>query len=115
MRPLPSLRILHVPHTKGGKLPSAHLQNVTMKKTTPTRLEILAKDETGLPREEEKLSDGSIRLSFSVRGGTRIRRLSPGPISKLPLATVAYDCGADSHWNSAMTLHGPLFAENGIS
>jgi hypothetical protein len=93
--PIAALSTLHVPHTKGGKLPSANLQNVTMKKTTPTRLEILAKDETGLLREEEKLSDGSIRLSFSARGGTSNTTLIARAYFKISLGTVAYDCGAE--------------------
>jgi hypothetical protein len=93
--PIACLRTLHVPHTKGGKLPSANLQNVTMKKTTPTRLEILAKDETGLPREEEKLGDGSIRFSFSALGGTSDTTLVARAYFKIALGTVAYDCGAE--------------------
>jgi hypothetical protein len=92
--PIASLRTLYAPHAKGGKLPSANLQNVTMKKTMPTRLEILAKDETGLLREEEQLSDGSIRLSFSARGGTSNTTLIARGYFKIALGTVAHDCGA---------------------
>jgi hypothetical protein len=93
--PIASLRTLYVPYTKGGKLPSADLQNVILKKTAPTRLEILAKDETGLLREEEKLSDGSIRLSFTARGGTVDTTRVARAYVKIALGTVAYDCGAE--------------------
>jgi hypothetical protein len=66
--PIAFLRTHYVPHLKGGKLPSANLQNMEVKKTLPTRIEIHAKDKTGLPREEETLPDGSVRLNISARG-----------------------------------------------
>jgi hypothetical protein len=81
--------------SEGGKLPSADFENATLKKTAPTRLEILAKDETGLPREEETLSDGSIRLNFTLLGGTVDTTRVARAYFKIALGTLAYDFGAE--------------------
>jgi hypothetical protein len=87
------LRAHYVPHVKGGKFPSANLQNMEIKKTLPTRIEIHAKDKTGLPHEEETLPDGSVRLNISARG-TWNMPLVARAYFKIALGTVAHDSGA---------------------
>jgi hypothetical protein len=93
--PIAVFKTVYVPHTKGGRLPSANLQNMTIRKTTPTRVEILAKDTSGLPRQEEELGDGTIRFTVTTRGGTSDMTLIARAYFKIALGTIAYDCGAD--------------------
>jgi hypothetical protein len=102
--PIAFLRAHYVPHLKGGKFPSANLQNMEVKKTLPTRIEIHAKDKAGLPREEETLPDGSVRLNISARG-TWNTPLVARAYCKIALGTVAHDEGAafalDSRYDPA--------------
>lgn len=93
--PIAFLRVIYVSHGKGGKLPRANLRNMEIKKTAPTRIEILAKDETALPHDQEDLGNGQIRFALRASGGTFDPVLVARAYFKIALGTVAYDRGGD--------------------
>lgn len=93
--PIAFLRVLYVPHTKGGKFPSANLRNMAIKKTAPTCIAIDAKDRTGLPYNLEDLGNDGVRFQFSAS------KHMPNPILigrayfKIALGMIAYNHSAE--------------------
>jgi hypothetical protein len=66
-----------------------------IRKTTPTYIEIHAKDKTGLPREQEDLGDGLVRFKLSSSDHTFNAALIGRAYFKIALGTIAHDQGAE--------------------
>ena len=93
--PISFLRVLFLPHTKAGKLPTARFQNVVIEKTRPRELAILSQTNTN-QMQVTKLDDGTFRGSLSLSNC----KFSPKDIGralyKIALGFIALDYGQDT-------------------
>jgi hypothetical protein len=89
--PVALLRVLYVPHTKKGRLPSADFDGVSFRKTNPRRLEIRSRDKAP---EQVVQADGSVSVKWTFQG---TRPIAPHRLAralfKIGLELLAYDCG----------------------
>jgi len=66
--PIAFLQVQLVPHTKDGSLPKANFQNMSMERTSPTHIKIVAKDDTGKLQNKIPLGDDWYSFSLNTRG-----------------------------------------------
>ncbi|MCX6030495.1 MAG: hypothetical protein NT169_14510 [Chloroflexi bacterium] len=93
--PVAFLRVQFVPYTKEGKLPKANFQNLSMRRTGPRNITIIAKDKTARIKDKKHLGDNW----YSFRIDTRGRKFNPvllgRALYKIALGTVALSQGRE--------------------
>jgi hypothetical protein len=62
------MRVWNVPHTKGGKLPTANYQNAHIRKTGPRHIRITTKDKSAEVRNERRLENGMVAFTTTLQG-----------------------------------------------
>lgn len=93
--PIALSQVIYVPYTKGGRLPSANFQNLSLTKTGPRQLRLQAKDRTGDMKEVEELDDGLVRWKLEMRGRRFDPRLLGRAFCKMALGFVALEEGVE--------------------
>lgn len=66
--PIAFLQVQLVPHTKDGSLPKANFQNMTLERTSPTHIKVVAKDKTGTVQNKTPIGDDWYSFSLNMRG-----------------------------------------------
>ena len=93
--PIALTRVLFVPHDKRGRLPEANFQNLHLRKTSPRRLQVAAKDRTGELRKMEDLGSGWSHFAQEIRGRVFDPCLLGRALYKIALGTVAFEDGQE--------------------
>lgn len=103
--PIAMLQVQFVHYTKDGKLPSANLQNASMKRTSPRNVTIIAKDKTARMKNKKELGNGWISFTLNFTGGKFNPKLLGRSLYKIALGMVAYsqsrDKACDAKYNLA--------------
>jgi hypothetical protein len=66
--PIAFLQVQLVPHTKDGSLPKANFQNMTLERTSPTHIKVVAKDKSGTVQNKTPIGDDWYSFSLNMRG-----------------------------------------------
>jgi hypothetical protein len=100
--PIAMMRVMHVPHRKAGKFPSAEIGQLRMRRTVPTH--VVIQDPTGAVRSDPTpIGDGWVKWDFTIPG---IR------VDMIRVARALYKIGLSSsrtteamslRWTRAMT------------
>jgi hypothetical protein len=91
--PIAFLRVQYVPYTKQGKLPKARFQNISMERTHPQHITIIAQDKSGLPQSKTELGDGRVSFNLPVRGKRFKPKVLARSLYKIGLGLVALSQG----------------------
>lgn len=94
--PIAFLRVQFTPYTKAGKFPKANFQNMALEKTDPNHIKIVAKDKTGLPKNERILKDGQVAFNLTWKGKKLDWKLYARAIYKIALGLIAHDLGHEA-------------------
>jgi hypothetical protein len=100
--PIAFLQVQLVPHTKDGSLPKANFQNMTIERTSPTHIKILAKDESGKIKNKQPLGDDWYSFSLNMRGKPVTQKsikLLGRALFKIALGIVALSQGREQACN----------------
>jgi len=66
--PIAFLQVLLVPHTKAGNLPRANFQNMNLKRTSRTNIDIVPKEKSGEIQNKKPMGDDWYSFSLNMRG-----------------------------------------------
>ncbi|MFZ1755105.1 MAG: hypothetical protein WAU10_15250 [Caldilineaceae bacterium] len=94
--PIALLRVHYVPHTKDGKLQKANFQNMRIERSTPSELNVIAKDKTGGMKITEENPDGTVRFSINSRSKWVDPKLLGRALYKIALGFYTLDHGIDN-------------------
>ncbi|MFN0139230.1 MAG: hypothetical protein ACKVQW_03975 [Pyrinomonadaceae bacterium] len=94
--PIAFLMVQFTPFTKRGKFPKANFGNMTMEKTDPNHIKIVAKNKSGTPKNKRTLEDGSEAFTLAWTGKKLDWKVIARAVYKIALGFVAYDLGHET-------------------
>ena len=101
--PIAFLQVQLVSHTKDGSLPKANFQNISMERTSPNHIKIVAKDKSGEIQNRTRVGDDWYSFSVNMNGRPvtqKFVRLLGRALFKIALGIIALSQGRDRACNA---------------